>query len=108
MLSAGTGQNVTGFVTRGRGITVHLSTCPQLLALEPERRVPSNGTARQRDATPRSPHVCTATMGMLAEIGAVCKTTGINVTRMEAGQLEDNKARSSSRYPSLTSTSSRT
>jgi (p)ppGpp synthase/HD superfamily hydrolase len=31
-------------------------------------------------------------MGMLAEIGAVCKTTGINVTRMTAGQIEDNKA----------------
>ena len=29
---------------------------------------------------------------MLAEIGAVCKTTGINVTRMEASQIEDNKA----------------
>ena len=29
---------------------------------------------------------------MLAEIGTVCKTTGINVTRMEANQIEDNKA----------------
>ena len=29
---------------------------------------------------------------MLAEIGAVCKTTGINVTQMEAHQIEDNKA----------------
>ena len=87
------GENVTGFVTRGRGITVHLSTCPQLLALEPERRVPVqwHGQAKGRH-TGEVRIVCTDTMGMLAEIGAVCKTTGINVTRMEAGQLEDNKA----------------
>jgi len=87
------GENVTGFVTRGRGITVHLSTCPQLLALEPERRVPVqwHNQARGRH-TGEVRIVCTDTMGMLAEIGAVCKTTGINVTRMEAKQLEDNKA----------------
>ena len=34
------GEAVTGFVTRGRGITVHLSTCSQMLALDPDRRVP--------------------------------------------------------------------
>jgi (p)ppGpp synthase/HD superfamily hydrolase len=33
------GEPVVGFVTRGRGITVHLATCPQLLAMEEERRI---------------------------------------------------------------------
>ena len=64
-----------------------------MLALDPERRVP----VQWHDAT-RGRHsgevqiICTDQMGMLAEIGAVCKSTGINVTRMEASQIEDNKA----------------
>jgi len=87
------GEAVTGFVTRGRGITVHLSTCSQMLALDPERRVPVqwHGAAKGRHSG-EVRIVCTDTMGMLAEIGAVCKTNGINVTRMEAGPIEDNKA----------------
>ena len=87
------GESVIGFVTRGRGITVHLSNCNQMLALDPERRVPVqwHGESRGRH-TGEVRIVCTDTMGMLADIGAVCKTTGINVTRMEAGPMEDNKA----------------
>lgn len=87
------GEAVTGYVTRGRGITVHLSTCSQILALDAERRV----TVQWHSDT-RGRHsgevriVCSDQMGMLAEIGAVCKTTGINVTQMEAHQIEDNKA----------------
>jgi GTP pyrophosphokinase len=87
------GEAVTGFVTRGRGITVHLSNCAQMLALDSDRRVPVqwHGAHKGRHSG-EVRIVCTDTMGMLAEIGAVCKTTGINVTRMEAGQIEDNKA----------------
>ncbi len=87
------GESVTGYVTRGRGITVHLSTCSQILAMDAERRV----TVQWHSDT-RGRHsgevriVCSDQMGMLAEIGAVCKTTGINVTQMEAHQIEDNKA----------------
>lgn len=87
------GESVTGYVTRGRGITVHLSTCSQMLALDAERRVPvqwHSDTAGRHSGEVRI--VCSDQMGMLAEIGAVCKTTGINVTQMEAHQIEDNKA----------------
>ena len=87
------GEAVTGYVTRGRGITVHLSTCSQMLALDPDRRVPvqwHSDTQGRHSGEVRI--VCSDQMGMLAEIGAVCKTTGINVTQMEAHQIEDNKA----------------
>jgi GTP pyrophosphokinase len=87
------GEAVSGYVTRGRGITVHLSTCSQLLAMDAERRVPVQWhTATKGRHTGEVRIVCSDQMGMLAEIGAVCKTTGINVTRMEAHQIEDNKA----------------
>ena len=87
------GEAVTGFITRGRGITVHLSRCPQLRALEPERRIKV-----QWHATGKAKHsgevriLCNDKPGMLAEVGAVCKTVGINVTKLEAKSVEDNKA----------------
>jgi guanosine-3',5'-bis(diphosphate) 3'-pyrophosphohydrolase len=87
------GEAVTGYVTRGHGITVHLSKCPQLLALESERRISvdwhDTGKARHSGEVRI---VCNDKPGMLADIGAVCKTTGVNVTRMDARSIEDNKA----------------
>jgi GTP pyrophosphokinase len=87
------GEAVTGYITRGRGITVHLSGCPQLLALEPERRIKvqwhETGKAKHSGAVRI---MCNDKPGMLAEVGAVCKTVGINVTKLEAKSIEDNKA----------------
>jgi guanosine-3',5'-bis(diphosphate) 3'-pyrophosphohydrolase len=87
------GEAVTGYVTRGHGITVHLSRCPQLLSMETERRIHvewhETGKAKHSGEVRI---VCNDTPGMLADIGAVCKTTGVNVTRMDAKSIEDNKA----------------
>ena len=33
------GDEVVGFVTRGRGVTVHLNDCPRVFELDPERRI---------------------------------------------------------------------
>jgi GTP pyrophosphokinase len=33
------GDEVIGFVTRGRGVTVHVSDCPRVFGLDPERRI---------------------------------------------------------------------
>jgi (p)ppGpp synthase/HD superfamily hydrolase len=33
------GDPVVGFITRGRGITVHAKTCPQVVAEDPERLI---------------------------------------------------------------------
>ena len=32
-------------------------------------------------------------MGLLADLGAACKSSQINITRMEAKSMDDNKAR---------------
>ncbi len=87
------GEPVTGYVTRGHGITVHLSNCPQLLSMESERRISvdwhDTGKAKHSGEVRI---VCNDKPGMLADIGAVCKTIGVNVTRMDARSIEDNKA----------------
>ena len=33
------GEQIIGFITRGRGITVHVYNCPKLLEVAPERRI---------------------------------------------------------------------
>ncbi|MCK5912750.1 MAG: bifunctional (p)ppGpp synthetase/guanosine-3',5'-bis(diphosphate) 3'-pyrophosphohydrolase, partial [Desulfuromusa sp.] len=33
------GEPVTGFITRGRGLAVHVKDCPQVLSSDPERRI---------------------------------------------------------------------
>src|SRR5579885_3199951 len=33
------GEAITGFITRGRGVTVHLAGCPHALSTDPQRRV---------------------------------------------------------------------
>lgn len=87
------GEPVMGFITRGRGITVHVANCKQLLALEPERRIPVEW---QREAggthSGELQIICTNQPGMLAEIGSTCKLTGINVTKMEAHTMDEDRA----------------
>jgi guanosine-3',5'-bis(diphosphate) 3'-pyrophosphohydrolase len=34
------GDGIIGFVTRGRGVTIHLEDCPRVFELDPERRIP--------------------------------------------------------------------
>ena len=87
------GEPVIGFITRGRGITVHAQNCPQMLNLEPERRIPVEWHGKGQGArTGEINVICADKPGMLADVGAACKTGGINVTRMEARSLGDDKA----------------
>lgn len=87
------GEEVVGFITRGRGIIVHLATCPQLLASDKERRIPVQWHDGAQGAHTGEVRIVTAnTPGMLAEVGGICKTLSINVTRMEAKELDKGRA----------------
>ncbi len=87
------GERVEGFITRGRGITVHLANCTQLLASDPERRIPVEWHKGASGAhTGEIQILTTSTPGMLAEVGVICKTLAINVTRLEAKELDDGRA----------------
>ena len=87
------GEPVVGYITRGRGITVHKVDCKQLKDLEPERRVDVQWTqdAKSRH-TAEIEIICADKPGMLADVGAVCKTLDINVSRMSAESLGDGRA----------------
>jgi GTP diphosphokinase / guanosine-3',5'-bis(diphosphate) 3'-diphosphatase len=88
------GEPVIGFITRGHGISVHRVDCKQLLHLDTNRRVPVQWQDTDRGAHSSEIEIlCTNQMGLLADLGAVCKTQNINVNRMEAHTIEEeNKA----------------
>ena len=87
------GEAVGGFITRGRGITVHRSDCAQYIKLGAERQIPV-----QWDPNSESRHsgtvqvVCRDKPGLLANITKVCEQAQVNINRAEAHGLHDDRA----------------
>lgn len=87
------GEPISGFITRGRGITVHTSGCEQLATMEKERRV-----AVAWDESSAQSHTgevqiyCTDRTGMLANITRVCEQLKVNIQRVDAHNLGQNQA----------------
>ena len=85
------GDDIIGYVTRGRGIAVHSKICPnvQNLLYEPERRIPvtwgsgthSTFSVRLRIFTEDRP-------GMLAAITSVISDAGANIRTFESSGVE--------------------
>jgi GTP diphosphokinase / guanosine-3',5'-bis(diphosphate) 3'-diphosphatase len=79
------GEAIAGFITRGRGITVHRSGCVQLAGMDPDRRIPvewDTSVAARHSGEIRI--VCNDRPGMLAKITQVCEQSGVNINRAEA------------------------
>jgi len=67
------GDSVIGFITRGRGVTVHTSDCPHSLEGDPERRIEVEWDMKKKASRPAKIRVfCVDQKGMLANItGAI-------------------------------------
>ncbi len=80
------GDDIVGYVTRGRGVAVHNKSCPnvQRLLYESERRIPVEW-ARQADASFPVRLLIRAEdrTGMLAEITRVISDAGSNIRALE-------------------------
>lgn len=87
------GEPVAGFITRGRGITVHQATCPQLQNMDPDRRIPvqwaSDNATRH---TAELKLVCLDRPGVLAAVTRVCEQAAVNISRAEAHAIGDDRS----------------
>jgi GTP pyrophosphokinase len=87
------GEPVEGFITRGRGISVHKVECAELKRTDLDRRI-----AVEWDRETRLRHstevriVCTDRPGMLADISKVCEQAQININRAEARAMDDGRS----------------
>jgi GTP pyrophosphokinase len=91
------GEKIVGYITRGKGVSVHAASCPNVLNLmfDPERRIDVEWDQAGGDA----PYTVRLTMqvedrkGMLAEISAKVSDINTNITNMQARTGEDQQAR---------------
>jgi GTP pyrophosphokinase len=83
------GERIIGYITRGKGVSVHSASCPNVLNLmfDPDRRIDVEWDATGSD---QAPYAVRLTMqvedrkGMLAEISARVSDINTNITNMEA------------------------
>ena len=92
------GERIVGYITRGKGVSVHSATCSNVMNLmyDPERRI---DVEWDKAAGDQAPYTVRLTMqvedrrGMLAEISAKVSDINTNITNMEARTGEDHQAR---------------
>ncbi|MCB9662493.1 MAG: bifunctional (p)ppGpp synthetase/guanosine-3',5'-bis(diphosphate) 3'-pyrophosphohydrolase [Alphaproteobacteria bacterium] len=79
------GEPVVGFITRGRGITVHRASCRQLGSLDDARRIEVEWD-RKSDARHSNTIVvwCENRTGTLSRIASVCERQKVNIEHAEA------------------------
>lgn len=75
------GDRIVGFITRGRGVTVHFANCPQVLNADPLRRVDVDWDTGA--APPRRVRITVHSqdqMGLLASVSQAVTSQGANIT----------------------------
>jgi GTP diphosphokinase / guanosine-3',5'-bis(diphosphate) 3'-diphosphatase len=92
------GERIVGYITRGKGVSVHAATCPNVVNLmfDPERRIDvewDNAGFDQSAYTVRLTMHVEDRKGMLAEISARVSDINTNITNMEARTGDDQQAR---------------
>jgi GTP diphosphokinase / guanosine-3',5'-bis(diphosphate) 3'-diphosphatase len=90
------GDDIVGYVTRGRGIAVHSKICPNVenLLYESERRIPVEWAGSTQATFPVRLRIFTEDRpGMLAGITGVISETGANIRTFESGGEDNTRAR---------------
>lgn len=87
------GDEIVGFITRGRGITVHRRNCSKAFDSDPERRVEISWDVRARINRPVQIRVTTANRpGILATVGHTFHEQGINISEATCRASDDGRA----------------
>jgi len=87
------GEEVIGFITRGRGVTVHVSSCSAVLESDPHRKVEVSW--EEKGQTPRAIKIevsCVDKPGLLAAISSAITGSDVNITRAHVRTFSDHKA----------------
>jgi GTP pyrophosphokinase len=89
------GDAIVGFITRGRGITVHAGDCPNLAAgaIDTDRTVAVEWAIADQQALPVkiAVHIGRDRPGLLAEISTAISSRQANIVKAEVNVTEDRK-----------------
>ncbi|MEM7603796.1 MAG: bifunctional (p)ppGpp synthetase/guanosine-3',5'-bis(diphosphate) 3'-pyrophosphohydrolase [Myxococcota bacterium] len=89
------GDNVIGWVTRGRGVTIHRRECPRAMELDSSRKVEVNwASSNKREMMlPVSLRVTTSNSpGILARVSSVFTDNGLNISEATCRTSDDGSA----------------
>ena len=87
------GDNVVGFITRGRGVTIHTADCKNAMDNDPHRRVEVEWGSAKEDMYPvRIQVISDDKKGMLAEISNAISINEANITNARVDTTDEKKA----------------
>ncbi|NOQ66463.1 MAG: RelA/SpoT family protein [Desulfobacterales bacterium] len=85
------GDTIMGFITTGRGISIHKANCHNLLATDPQRRIEVSWSAGHKTVHRAQIYLVTQNKkGMLAAIGNAISMEDANIVELEAKTNADN------------------
>lgn len=87
------GDPIVGFITRGRGVTVHSKDCPKALENDPARAIDVAWEAGSKAAHPvKLKVVCADKPGLLADISRTITASDVDIRRAVVMTTRDNRA----------------
>ena len=87
------GDPIIGFITRGRGVTVHTRECPKVLELDPARSIEVTWEAGTKAVHPvKIRVVCSDKPGLLADISRTITMNEVDIRRAAVTTTRDKRA----------------
>jgi len=87
------GDPVVGFITRGRGISVHSAKCPKVFDSDPHRLIEIEwDLSKKAEHKVRIRVVCEDRPGLLADMSRAIRDHNVNITQAQIGTTKDKKA----------------
>lgn len=87
------GDKVVGFITRGRGVTIHTADCQNIIDDDPNRRVEVEWDSTKEYTYPVRIRIYSEDKkGLLAEITSSISSNEANITNASVNTTEDHKA----------------
>jgi GTP pyrophosphokinase len=87
------GDPIVGFVTRGRGVTIHRRDCSHVLDYDPARRMDVHWDTQSRQLRPVEIRVYSIdTPGLLASISQSFHSAGVNISAVNCRTTPDKRA----------------
>lgn len=78
------GEQITGFITRGKGITIHKDDCPRLLDVDHARRIEVEWDSNFKGQRPaRIEVMCRDRPGILSNITSSFSSSDVNISKAE-------------------------
>ena len=78
------GEEIIGFITHGRGVTVHLKGCPHAMVSDPQRRVPVVWKEGEESPRPIRLEILSIDQpGLLAAMSKTIASAGVNISTAE-------------------------